>query len=155
MKKTGQKFKNCGGFGHATPNCTSQGGGKYSALPPKGKGKGKTGKGSGSSQLGKGAWGRGKGKVSAFDAWPTQRRGLGHASGPAQRQAQSGQEQLHLQLSLGCGHQLHLRGQAPQRPQPRALCGPVLLRQFGRLPEDSPLWAPRGRSSLQNLCQLP
>ena len=64
---------------------------------------------------------------------------LGVPSAPAQRQAQSGQEQLHPRLNPGCRHQLHLRGQAPQRPQPQALNGPLLLRLFGHLPEDSPL----------------
>ena len=82
------------------------------------------------------------------------------ASGPAP--AQSGQEgqQLHPQLSPGCKPQLHPRGQAPQRRQPQRrqpqfLRGLVLLRRSGRLPEDSPLWLPRARRSLQNLHQLP
>ena len=67
---TGGKCKTCGGYGHDTPTCTSQGGAMYA--PPakgqgkgKGKGKGKTGKGSGNSQWGNGQWANGRGKVSA------------------------------------------------------------------------------------------
>ena len=66
-----------------------------------------------------------------------------------------GQEQLRPQLSPGCRQQQRLHGQEQPHVQPQDPSGPVRTRKSGRLQEDSPQWAPRGRNSLRNHCQWP
>ena len=66
-----------------------------------------------------------------------------------------GQEQLRPQLSPGCWQQQRLHGQEQPQVQPQDLSGPVRPRKSGRLQEDSPQLALRGRNSLRNHCQWP